>query len=917
MKAAELFPRVRALIAAPPPDADLLARFVESGDQDAFADLVRRHGRLVLATARRGTRNAAEAEDVFQATFLLLARRAAGIRNPAAVGGWLHGVASRMARTTRRAATRRRTHEARAPERRPLDHDDLSWREVQTLFEEELARLPDRYRVPFVLCALEGEPRADVARRLGIQEGTISGRLAHAKKCLQQRLSARGVSLTAILGAMTLPALGVSADLLKRTVRTAATGPVPASVSALLRGGLMTVPKTLVVMAVVGVGAMLTGTGGADDAPRPVGKDTPAAKAPAVPAKITVRGTLLDADGKPIADAPVRLWSFRTGDKVPDPVTKTAADGTFRFEADPKDSVEEARVLVTPPGRPAHWAPLSRFTGEQTLRLPADDIPFTGRIATLENQPLNGVTVEVVRVSNLAEGDLAAWLEKNIGMRKESYWLNEGGLVTLPGSLVASTPKTTTDADGKFKLTGFGRDRVLTVRVYGPNLETKFFWVVTRPGGPKEGYIKTPEFNHGVYPPDVTVLLAPSRPLVGTVRDAKTGDPVAGVKVSEVNTHIVWSITDKDGKYRIEGVPKKKHYGLTVSGMKGLPYFDYTGEFQADVAGLDPLEKDLAITRGVELTGRVLDKAGRPVRAEAFYHPHGSNPNAKPSNFGVISSDGWKTKPDGTFYLTVWPGKGVLDIRANDAGKYMAVDVEKVLTEAGIRSRPVGAVHALVPIDADEAKPESLEVTVTLQEGLVRKGTVVDPDGKPAIGVVAAGIKGGMSGPLKTAEFNLSGMSSTSRRLLLFLDDGKKLGAIEPVTGDGSDPLTIKLQSLGSAGGEVRLGEKSSPAGLTVTAIPYVADANKYENLPTETLKQQGRLGMQKAPWLKLTKRTTNTEKDGRFRLEGLIPGLEYSIHVSDGDYGEAGTLLMSKSKVTVEPGKTTDLGVLQKKSGE
>src|SRR5262249_49773770 len=218
------------------------------------------------------------------------------------------------------------------------------------------------------------------------------------------------------------------------------------------------------------------GRGGGGDPPGGAAREPRADGRPAAPAKITVRGRLLDADGKPIPDAPVRLWSFRTGDKVPEPIAKTAADGKFSFEADPKDAVDDARVILTPTNRPAHWAPLSRFASEQTLRLPDDDIPFTGRVASLENQPLKGVSVEVVRVANLADGNLKEWLDKNVSMRKENYWTNEGGLVTLPGGLVVATPKATTDADGKFKLTGFGRDRVLTVRVYGANLETKFFW---------------------------------------------------------------------------------------------------------------------------------------------------------------------------------------------------------------------------------------------------------------------------------------------------------------------------------------------------------------------------------------------------------------------------------------------------------
>src|SRR5262245_64486531 len=159
MKAAALFPRVRSRLTAPrverTPDVELVRAFVASRDHAAFAALVRRHGPLVLATARRVTGNAADADDAFQATFLLLARQARAIRNPAAVGGWLHGVASRIARAARRAAARRRTHEARAQAPAPPPPSDLSWREVQALFEAELARLPDRYRVPFVLGAVK------------------------------------------------------------------------------------------------------------------------------------------------------------------------------------------------------------------------------------------------------------------------------------------------------------------------------------------------------------------------------------------------------------------------------------------------------------------------------------------------------------------------------------------------------------------------------------------------------------------------------------------------------------------------------------------------------------------------------------------------------------------------------------------
>ena len=184
-----------------------------------------------------------------------------------------------------------------------------------------------------------------------------------------------------------------------------------------------------------------------------------------------------------------------------------------------------------------------------------------------------------------------------------------------------------------------------------------------------------------------------------------------------------------------------------------------------------------------------------------------------------------------------------------DGARYATADVEKVLSEQSVRSRPIGIVHAILPIDADIAKPESLNVTITLQEGSVRKGTVIAPDGKPATGVVAAGIKGGRPGPLPTADFEVTGLSPSSRGFLLFLDESKKLGAVQTISGDKSDPLKIELQPLGTITGEVARSDKEARAGLSVTAYPIVADAEKYENLPNEMSKMQGLNSLQKAPW--------------------------------------------------------------------
>jgi RNA polymerase sigma factor (sigma-70 family) len=179
-------------------DAQLLRRFVASRDEGAFAALVRRHGGMVLGVCRRVLRHQQDAEDAFQATFLVLAARAGSIRRAASLGSWLHGVALRLARKARAAAARRPVCLPELEDRpAPAGADAWLWGEVRHVLDEEVGRLPEHYRGPFVLCHVEGRSNEAAAHALGCPVGTVASRLARARAYLARRLTRRGVGLPA------------------------------------------------------------------------------------------------------------------------------------------------------------------------------------------------------------------------------------------------------------------------------------------------------------------------------------------------------------------------------------------------------------------------------------------------------------------------------------------------------------------------------------------------------------------------------------------------------------------------------------------------------------------------------------------------------------------------------------------------
>jgi RNA polymerase sigma factor (sigma-70 family) len=252
------------------PDTDLLRRYVGQGDEAAFEALVQRYGPMVLGVCRRILSNPHDAEDAFQATFLVLVTKAVNLRLHSTLGNWLYGVACRTAQHARHAAFKRRAKEAAMPTRSEKPED--AWTELLPLLDRELERLPEKYRAAIVLCELQGKPRREAAQLLGCAEGTVASRLSRGLALLAKRLAGHGPAVTsaALAGVLAerataaVPVAMVSSTIRAATLfaagRAAAAGTISVKVAALTEGVLRTMllsklkVATVVLLALAAIG---------------------------------------------------------------------------------------------------------------------------------------------------------------------------------------------------------------------------------------------------------------------------------------------------------------------------------------------------------------------------------------------------------------------------------------------------------------------------------------------------------------------------------------------------------------------------------------------------------------------------------------------------------------------------------------
>jgi RNA polymerase sigma factor (sigma-70 family) len=921
-------------------DRQLLEDFAGSRTEAAFAALVSRHGPMVLRVCRRVLRHEQDAEDAFQATFLVLAQQTAAIRKREAVGDWLYGVAYRTAMKAKRSAARRRNHEAQM---RTMSPQPVSptWDEVQGVLDEEVQHLAAPFRAAFVLCVLDGKSGAEAAAELGCKEGTVRSRVTRARRLLQRHLARRGIQLSALLTALSIAAstsrAALLATLMQATVRfgtlvaagEAAAGVIPSHVTALAAGvtrAMFLTQAKIATALLLAVGLMIASAGllarqalAAGGPPagaaKQAGSDpTPAPRAARPPADdketISYGGRVVGPDGRPIAGAKLYLtpfWGLRERSPAITESATTSVDGRFRF-AVPKATVREDRIVVTAVA--ANYAvtwmevPAEGKRDDLTLQLTTDDVPINGEIVDLQGRPIAGATVRVLQISAAPKEDLGPWLEAVKAKKGLSFELEHQYFTRWTTAMSA---KVTTDDAGRFRLTGIGRNRLVRVRLDGPGIASQYLHVLTRPGRPIEVTELTSEhegnFVTTYYGASLRHVAAPSRTILGVVRDKDTKRPLAGVTIKSdklatapwYGRDIVQTTTDAKGRFQLAGLPKGEGNQVLVVPNSEQPY----PIIRTDVPnspGLGPVTLDIDLKRGVWIEGKVTDKAtGKPLQGSVQYfalHDNAKNLHDYPGYAGErVDSSGTATRKDGSYRVVGLPGPGLLALRcwapglsANERDDEYGTKQVMVFTKPGpIISENYTGLARVEPPQGTARWVRDLPVDC--DPGWSFTGRVLGPDDKPLPGVLSFGLVRRLEpwdAQKKMAEFTVSGLNPRRPREFLFLHQEKGLvGTAGPPKANGGSVM-VRMVPGAAVRGRLVDADGRPRAGVELKLTFRTKTESFWQSYPPESIK---------------------TDMEGRFRLEALLPG--YRFRLSD----STGELLLDSA---LRSGQTTELGDVQ-----
>jgi RNA polymerase sigma factor (sigma-70 family) len=920
-------------------DRDLLRRFARDKDESAFAMLVQRHSSMVLGVCRRILGNSADADDACQATFLILARKAGSGRWQPSVASWLYATARQVALNARTARSRRTKHEGRATSKSsasPLA--EITGEELLTILDDELARLPERYRAPVVLCCVEGLSRDEAAQQLAVPTATLKGQLERGRKRLHDALARRGVALgAALLALLATSPTGASPSRLVQAVRAAVAGKAPPIVAALAEGVAVNgVLKRTTLAAFAVVGTVMLGLGGLSmpsvsaDPPNQAASETrkPAEPQPKATAREwTIVGTVLGADGKPItADLFVDWIEGKF-----EPLGKTKTDGTFQVKVTPR--TYGGWLVAKATGHGMEFVDLRKGApGEVTVKLPKEQ-PIRGLLIDPQGKPLAGASVTVDSLSSYDNDSLDKHLERWTS-EFFAHGIPPGGDRAMwfrsdnPANRESESPlSVVTGPDGKFELTGVGAGQLFGLTIRGAGAALTRVSVMNRTGFDPKPYLEAANESAKLMPerqgrwwhlygPSLRIIVEPEKVVRGTVTARDTGKPLSGVPVVVyANDRLAYpmpseAVTDKDGYYEIRGLRKHKGYAVECRTDPGTGYF--TGHATVEyTTGFEPITVNLACAKGVVVTGTIKDAVtGLPVTTTRItWEAMPGNPFAK--NYPPATREG-EIGEDGRFRLVTITGPVLLVARPykSSAGRvYRRARPDP--TNADLSSKVADGFWFKV-IETKETDRET-NVEIRLEPASRTAVKVVDADGRPVTGTYAAGIE--PQDFLNPTHFpdasalDVLDLGPKEERFLAVVDPKRRLVGTRVVK-DGDKDAVVTLGAGGVVTGRAVGADGKPITGLTVGvyfARREVGEASEPLNGRPKNRTREGR-------------RETVTDEKGDFRLDALFPGQEFRLLFFKGkkpfgpEYSKSAALTIEKhgntlklGDLTVEPRQSDD----------
>jgi RNA polymerase sigma factor (sigma-70 family) len=854
-------------------DLELLGRFASDRDEAAFTVLVRRHGRLVTGVCRRILHDSHHAEDVVQATFLLLAQKAGAlVRRGVVVPGWLYLAARRIATRARRGDDRRRVREkAAVPPRAGTEPDDvLVWEEVKRAVDDEVAGLPDKYREAVVLCYFAGLTQDQIAAQLRVPRTTAQFRLEKGRRLLEHRLVRRGLALSAAVTAiLAAPGDAPAAVPLARAAVAWVKGDTPIGVTAaaqalaragaagLATRGWAVVLGGLVLAAVGGVASVFTAPRVAPDAAVAAAVPLPVAPAPRsvdpTGEPVVVAGRVTDAGGAAVPHADVAVLAA-------DPVSawqplaharelargRAGADGRFRIEL-PRAGTTGALSLVARADNHALGTAsvAARSPADAAVTLPPVGAPVRVRVIGPDGRPAGGVRLAPTQIGGV-RAEVA-------GRALPPFW---------PAAAVSGP-------DGRAELAGVQPLHGLSVTV----LDDRFEPVVVALLGGTDG--------------EHEVRLKPARACEVTVAAAGTGRPIAGVRLvlvplaagtdDPVAGLAVIGESGADGTCRLAPVGAGR-YRLTALPPPGSPHLptrvsrDWPADDRAKHA------ERLAVPPAVVVRGRVTGPDGGPVRGAVVHAiPAGERDPASP---GMTGADGAvRTGADGAFALAVPPGEAAVLVHG-PGEDYVSRPVEGA-AGTGVRRY----AHAAARVRLTEGEEPAAQ-DFRLAAGSRVPVRVELADGSPPAQAVLVCRSRALAAtpevlkryPVAGGQVELPGCDPDRDYPVMVWDLQKRQGAAAVVPGRRADaPVTIRLAPLGAAG--VRgVDAAGQPAGLAPTRLAFTLPPDVPRGSKGDPFAGEPSIDNEFDARSFDLRPLAPGDRPGEVKLNGLVPGATYRV---------------------------------------